>query len=66
MKAVNSKATLSKSAKEIMSSRDTAREMFKLVIKSQASPTGGVMRSKSGLFIMTERPAKPSKPTNEQ
>ncbi|WJS66017.1 hypothetical protein DXO206_023250 (plasmid) [Xanthomonas oryzae pv. oryzae] len=56
MKTVTGKATLSKSAEKMLSSRDSAREVLKLVIEAQSTANARVMRSKSGVSIATERP----------
>lgn len=56
MKTVSGKASLSKTAEQLLSSRDSAREVFKMVIEAQSSAKSGVMRGKNGLSIVTERP----------
>ncbi|MEP9641544.1 hypothetical protein [Xanthomonas euvesicatoria] len=57
MKTVTGKATLSKSAEKMLfSSRDSAREVLKMVIEAQSTANARVMRSKSGVSIATERP----------
>ncbi|WP_256776794.1 MULTISPECIES: hypothetical protein [unclassified Stenotrophomonas] len=61
MKTVNSKATLSTRAEELLSSRDGARDVMKIVIRSQTCPKNArnastALRSKSGMYILTERP----------
>ncbi|NHF65286.1 hypothetical protein FFY45_05785 [Xanthomonas hortorum] len=56
MKTVTGKATLSKTAEQMLSSRDSAREVLKMVIEAQSTANTRVMRSKSGVSIATERP----------
>lgn len=63
MKTVSAKATLSKDAKSLLEKRETARDLMRSVIESQARSVsaecaGGPLRSKNGKFIFfTERPA---------
>lgn len=61
MKTVNAKATLSDTAKALLSSRESPREVLKFVIESQSRPTAHgtapqALRSASGVYILTERP----------
>lgn len=69
MKIVNAKATLSESGKALLSSRDSARELLKLVIESQARPSGGGVATQtlhsSGMYILSERPKMPDKFSRE-
>jgi hypothetical protein len=70
MKTVSGKATLSKSAEALMSTRDSARDVLKLVIESQArsesaASTSGMLHSASGMYILTESPGKSGKPPTE-
>ncbi|MET4571993.1 hypothetical protein ABIA68_000820 [Stenotrophomonas rhizophila] len=69
MKTVNAKATLSESAKALLSSRDSAREVLKLVIESQTRPNTGEAAKRtlhsSGMYILSERPKTPGKFSRE-
>ncbi len=56
MKVVSAKASLSKKAEEVLSSRDSAREVLKMVIEAQSSTKSRVLRIKSGAVISTEAP----------
>lgn len=70
MKTVNAKATLSDTAKALLSSRESAREVLKFVIESQSRPTAPgsapqALRSASGTYIVTERPKSTGKFSRE-
>lgn len=70
MKTVHAKATLSDSAKTLLSSRDSAREVLKLVIEAQTRPkvAGAVtqaMSSSPGMYILSERPKSQGKFSTE-
>ena len=63
MKTDSGKATLSKSAEALMSTRDSARDVLKRVVESQArqqtaASTSGMLHSASGMYILTENPSK--------
>lgn len=61
MKTVTGKASLSKTAEKMLSSRDSAREVLKMVIEAQSSAGPRVLRSKSGVSLVTERPSATKK-----
>lgn len=61
MKTVSGKASLSKTAKQLLSSRETAREMIKGVIEMQSSTKQRSKLIKNGVSLVTERPVAAAK-----